>query len=51
MDYPEAVTGRLRRSTDAVRGILERTRGDFTSAYVQRNLEEKLNEFGKRLGS
>ncbi len=51
MDYPEAVTGGLRRNTDAVRGILERTRGDFTSAYVQRNLEKKLNEFGKRLGA
>ncbi len=51
MDYPEAVTGGLRRTTDAVRGILERTRGDFTAAYVQRNLEEKLDEFGKRLGS
>ncbi len=51
MDYPEAVTGGLRRTTDAVRGILERTRGDFTAAYVQRNLEEKLDEFGKRLGA
>ena len=51
MDYPEAVTGGLRRTTDAVRGILERTRGDFTAAYVQRNLEEKLDELGKRLGA
>ncbi len=51
MDYPEAVTSGLRRSTDAMRGILERTRGDFTMAAVQRELEEKLNEFGKRLSS
>ena len=49
MDYPEAVTSGLRRTTDAIRGILERTRGDFTMAAVQRRLEEKLNEFGKRL--
>jgi len=49
MDYPEAVTAGLRRTTDAVRGILERTRGDFTTAYAQRHLEEKLDEFGKRL--
>ena len=51
MDFPEAVTSGLRRSTDAMRGILERTRGDFTMAAVQRELEEKLDEFGKRLGS
>jgi len=50
MDYPEAVTAGLRRTTDAVRGILERTRGDFSMAYVQRHLEKKLDEFGKRLG-
>lgn len=49
MDFPEAITGGLRRSTDAMRGILERTRGDFTMASVQRRLEQKLDEFGKRL--
>jgi len=43
MDYPEAVTGGLRRTTDAVRATLERTRGDFTLAYVQRRLEERLD--------
>ncbi|MCH7576339.1 MAG: haloacid dehalogenase [Chloroflexi bacterium] len=51
MDFPEAVTSGLRRSTDAMRGILERTRGDFTMAAVQRELEEKLDEFGKRLAN
>jgi translin len=50
MDFPEAITGGLRRTTDAMRGILERTRGDFTMASVQRRLEQKLDEFGKRLG-
>lgn len=34
VDYPEAVTGGLRRSTDALRAVLERTRGDVTSAAV-----------------
>jgi translin len=43
MDYPEAVTSGLRRTADAMRGILERTRGDFTMAYVQRKLEERLS--------
>jgi translin len=51
MDFPEAITGGLRRNTDAMRGILERTRGDFTMASVQRRLEQKLDEFGERLGS
>jgi len=49
MDYPEAVTGGLRRTTDAMRGILERTRGDFTMASVQRHLEAKLEEFRGKL--
>jgi translin len=50
MDYPEAVTSGLRRTADAMRGILERTRGDFTMAYVQRTLEERLHELEERLG-
>jgi translin len=50
MDYPEAVTAGLRRTTDAVRGLLERTRGDFTVAYVQRRLEERLQALDERLG-
>ena len=44
MDYPEAVTSGLRRTADAMRGILERTRGDFTMAYVQRRLEDRIRE-------
>jgi translin len=51
MNYPEAVTGGLRRTADAMRGILERTRGDFTVAYVQRRLEERIAELDKRLTS
>ena len=42
MDYPEGVTGGLRRRTDMVRGVLERTRGDLTLALRQRRLEERL---------
>ncbi len=44
MDYPEAVTGGLRRTADAMRGILERTRGDFTMSYTQKRLENRLND-------
>ena len=43
MDFPEAVTRGLRRSTDMVRGVLERTRGDLTLALRQRRLERKLD--------
>jgi translin len=34
VDYPDAITGGLRRSTDALRAVLERTRGDLTHAVV-----------------
>lgn len=44
MDFPDAVTRGLRRSTDMVRGILERTRGDLTVALRQQRLEALLNE-------
>ena len=46
MDFPDAVTRGLRRSTDMVRGILERTRGDLTVALRQRRLEAMLSERG-----
>lgn len=49
-DYPEAMTGGLRRTTDAVRGILQRTRGDLTLAVRQRDLERRLGEFEARMG-
>ena len=42
IDYPDALTGGLRRTTDAARGILERTRGDLTFALRQQELEMSL---------
>ena len=45
MDFPDAITHGLRRNTDIVRGILEKTRGDITLTMRQKNLEEKLNSF------
>jgi translin len=35
LDYPDALTGGLRRTTDNTRGILEKTRGDLTLALRQ----------------
>ena len=43
MDFPDALTFGLRRATDVLRGILEKTRGDLTLAIRQRDLEEKLD--------
>ncbi len=42
VDFPEAVTGGLRHTTDAMRAVLERTRGDLTIALRQRALEAQL---------
>jgi len=48
MDFPDALTGGLRRTTDMVRGVLERTRGDLTIAARQEKLEMTLHEFESR---
>ncbi|HYY87335.1 MAG TPA: haloacid dehalogenase [Chloroflexota bacterium] len=42
IDYPDALTGGLRRTTDSTRGILEKTRGDLTLALRQEALGEAL---------
>ena len=44
MDFPELLAHGLRRITDAIRGITERTRGDLTVALRQKHLETKLND-------
>jgi translin len=44
MDYPSAVTGGLRRLTDIVRGVTERTRGDITISLRQEKLQNSLKE-------
>jgi len=42
IDFPDAITGGLRRSTDQLRGVLERTRGDLTLTLNQRRLETAI---------
>lgn len=49
IDYPDALTGGLRRTTDAARGILERTRGDLTFALRQQELETSLARVERQL--
>jgi translin len=47
MDFPDAITGGLRRTTDMVRGVLERTRSDLTLAMGQKGLADKLSDFSE----
>ena len=49
MDYPDAVTNGLRRQTDLVRGITERTRGDLTISLREQQLQDSLDRFISRL--
>lgn len=49
MDYPDAITGNLRRTTDAVRGILEKTRGDLTLAVSQERLNDAMTRVQESL--
>jgi translin len=49
MDYPDAITGGLRRLTDLVRGVTERTRGDLTISLRQAQLEENLHSLEQKL--
>jgi translin len=46
IDYPDALTGGLRRHVDALRAVLERTRGDLTISLLQHRLEAAI---GSRL--
>ena len=47
MDYPDAITGHLRRSTDIARSIMEKTRGDLSLSLVQRDLRDALDRHAK----
>ena len=47
MDYPDAITLNLRRSTDVARSLIERTRGDLSVAIVSRNLHDALDRHAK----
>jgi len=45
VDFPDAVTMGLRRQTDVLRGVLERTRGDLTMAMRQEKMRVALRQF------
>lgn len=46
VDFPDALTGGLRRTLDALRAVLERTRGDVTTTVLQVRLQRALEARG-----
>ena len=48
IDFPDAITGGLRRTTDMVRGVLEKTRSDLTLVMRQQSLEQRLETLEKK---
>jgi len=42
VDYPDAITLGLRRTTDTARSILEKTRGDLSVAVSQAQLQQRM---------
>lgn len=51
VDYPDGITGGLRRATDVARSIIERTRGDVTTALLQDRLRAALDDHRRILPS
>ncbi len=49
VDYPDALTNGLRRQTDLVRGIVERTRGDLTLSLREERLQQALDRAASHL--
>jgi translin len=49
VDYPNAVTSGLKRTNDMVRSVLERTRGDLTTAIRRQSLENTMRELEEKL--
>jgi translin len=49
MDYADAITNGLRRQTDVIRAIIERTRGDLTFSLRGERLEASISRLSARL--
>lgn len=47
MDYPDAITLNLRRSTDVARSLIEKTRGDLSVARVSQDLHDALERHAR----
>ena len=44
IDFPDGITGGLRRTTDQLRAVLERTRNDLTLTLTQERLQAALQD-------
>ena len=44
IEYPDAITGGLRRATDALRAVVERSRADVTTTVLQSGLQRALED-------
>ena len=51
VDFPDSITDGLRRNTDVLRTVLERTRGDLTISYRQEQMRVALRSLEARLGT
>jgi len=49
IDFPDAITGGLRRTTDMLRGVLERTRSDLTLLITQQDLGQRIEKLERKL--
>ena len=49
MDYPDAITGNLRRSTDVARSLIEKTRADLSVARVAKDLHDALDRHAREV--
>ncbi|MEZ0324444.1 MAG: haloacid dehalogenase [Fimbriimonas sp.] len=50
-DYADSMTGGLRRTCDALRAVIERTRSDLTATVTQQELVRELRAVRERLHS
>ena len=50
LDYPDGMTGGLRRTTDVARSLTERSRADLTSALIADRLRQDIAAFRTRRG-
>lgn len=50
IEYPDAITGGLRRAVDALRGVLERSRADVTTTVLQTRLQRSIESAGPTTG-
>ena len=51
MDYPDAITSGLRRQTDLVRGLIEKTRGDVTFSLRGEDLTQAISRLSGLLNN